>query len=120
MQTFEFFSRLIQLDLSGLRFSDLLFKLLTLVTHLNGQLFDLKSELFDFGFVSTPILLKSEVVFLLLSGCESPLFELLLVPIHLQLKLIHAFIGFEDHVLDVVKTVLLVCNALFELLNLVF
>jgi hypothetical protein len=43
-----------------------------------------------------------------LSRCQRPLLQLLLVPVHLQLELVHVFIRFEDRVLDVVQSVLLV------------
>ena len=92
---------------------------LRLPGHLDCELFDVKSQLFDLGLVSTTILLKGEVILLLLSGSEGPLFELLLVPVHLELELVHLLICLEDHVLDVVQSVLLVSNALLKLLNFV-
>jgi uncharacterized membrane protein len=82
METFELFCRLVKFDLGGLSFRYFLLKLLALVSYLNCQLFDLKSQLLDLGLVSSTILFKSQVVFLLLTGCKRPLFKLLLVPIH--------------------------------------
>ena len=92
---------------------------LRLPGHFDCELFDVKSQLFDLGLVSTTILLKGEVILLLLSGSEGPLFELLLVPVHLELELVHLLICLEDHVLDVVQSVLLVSHALLKLLNFV-
>lgn len=120
MQALELLSRLVELDLSGLGLSDFLLELLALGPDFDSQFLDLQSQLLDLGFISASVLLKSEVVFLLLSSGEGPLFELLLIPVHLEFELIHALVGLEDHVLDVVQTVLLVSNALLELLNLIF
>lgn len=47
------------------------------------------------------------------------MFKLFLVPVHFQFKLVHAFVGFKDHILYVVKAVLLVGDALFKLFNFV-
>jgi hypothetical protein len=62
----------------------------------------LKSKLLDFGLICSSVFLKSEVIFLLLSSSKCPLFELLLIPVHLKLELIHLFIGLENHILNVV------------------
>jgi hypothetical protein len=102
MKALELLSSLVKLDLCGLSLCDLLLKLLSLSGHLNGQFFYVKGEFFDLGLISTAILLKSEVVFLLLSSGKSPLLQLLLVPVHLKFELVHLLIGLEDHVLDVV------------------
>ena len=102
MQAFEFFSSLVQLDLGGLGLCNFLFELFTLAANLNGELFDLKCEFLDLGFVGASVLLEGEVVFLFLPGCKRPLLQFLLIPVHLQLKLVHTLVGFEDHVLNVV------------------
>ena len=119
MQTFEFLGGFVELDLSGLRLSDLLFELLAFVGDFDGELLDLQRELLDFGLVSAAVLLEGEVVLFLLTGGEGPLLQLLLVPVHLEFELVHAFVGLEDHVLDVVEAVLLVGNALLQLFDFV-
>ena len=120
MQTFEFLGGFVELDLRGLRLSDLLFELLAFVGDFDGELLDLQRELLDFGLVSAAVLLEGEVVLFLLTGGEGPLLQLLLVPVHLEFELVHAFVGLEDHVLDVVEAVLLVGNALLQLFDFVF
>lgn len=117
MEAFEFLSGLIKLNLSGLGLSNLLFELFAFVADFDGQLFNLESELLDLGLVSTTVLLKGEVVLFLLASGKGPLFEFLLIPVHLKFELVHTFVGLEDHVLDVVEAVLLVSNTLLELLN---
>jgi len=112
MQPFEFLGSLVQLNLRGLRLSDFLFELSSFTGDLNGKLLNLKSQLLDLGLISTAELLKGEVVLLLLAGGKSPLLQLLLIPVHLELELVHALVSLEDHVLDVVKSVLLVSNPL--------
>lgn len=112
VQSFELFGCLVKFNLGRLGLSDLLLKLFALVSNFDGQLLDLQSQLLDFGLVSSAVLFKSEVVLLLLSGCKGPLLEFLLVPVHFQFELVHPFVGLEDHILDVVQTVLLVGNAL--------
>ena len=112
MQPFEFLGSLVQLNLRGLRLSDFLFELSSFAGDLNGKLLNLKSQLLDLGLISTAELLKGEVVLLLLAGGKSPLLQLLLIPVHLELELVHALVSLEDHVLDVVKSVLLVSNPL--------
>ena len=119
MQPFEFFGGLVKFDLSGLGLSDFLLKFGGLAGDLDGELLNLKGQLFDLGLISTSELLKSKVIFLLLAGSQSPLLKLLLVPVHLELELVHALVGLEDHVLNVVQSVLLVSDSLFELLDFV-
>jgi hypothetical protein len=119
VQSFELLCRLVQFDLSGLGFSNFLLQLFALVSHFDGQLLNLEGQFFDFSFVSSAVFLKSQVVFFLLSGSQSPLLEFFLVPIHFQFELIHPFVCLEDHVLDVVQTVLLVSDALLQLFDFV-
>jgi hypothetical protein len=52
------------------------------------------------------------VDFVSLDGGERPLLELLLIPVHLKLELVHLLVRLEDHILDVVQAVLLVGHAL--------
>ena len=111
MESFEFFSSLVKLNLGSLSLSHFLFKLVSLLSDLDSELFDLKGELLDFGLICSSILLKSEVIFLLLSGGKGPLLELFLIPVHFKLELIHLLVGLEDHVLDVVESILLVSNS---------
>lgn len=101
--------------MSGLGLRNFLFELFTLAANLNGELFDLKCELLDLGFVGASVLLECEVIFLFLPGCKRPLLQFLLVPVHLQLKLVHTLVGFKDHVLNVVQAILLVGNPLLQL-----
>jgi hypothetical protein len=115
MKSFEFLSCLIKLDLCCLGLCNLHFKLLCFASDFDSELLDVQSKLLNLGFISSAILFQSKVIFLLLSGSQSPLFQLLLVPIHL----IHFLIRFENHVLDVVQPVLLVSHSLVKLLNFV-
>ena len=101
--------------MSGLGLRNFLFELFTLAANLNGELFDLKCEFLDLGFVGASVLLECEVIFLFLPGCKRPLLQFLLVPVHLQLKLVHTLVGFKDHVLNVVQAILLVGNPLLQL-----
>ena len=119
VQPFEFLGRLVELDLRGLSLRHLLLELLGLAGDLDRKLLDLESQLLNLGFIGTAELFKREVIFLFLAGSECPLLQLLLVPIHLKLELVHPLVGFEDHVLDVVQSVLLVRDALLQLLDLV-
>ena len=119
VQPFEFFGGLVQLDLRSLRLSHFLLQLGCLLGHLHGQLLNLEGQFFDFGLICTSVLLQRQVVFLLLASGQSPLLQLFLIPVHFELELVHAFIRLEDHVLNVVQSVLLVCNALLQLFNFV-
>lgn len=119
VQPLELLGSLVKFDLSGLRLCNLLLKLGCFLGNLNRQFFDLKGEFFDFGFVRSSILLQCQVVFFLLAGGQGPLLELLLVPVHFELELVHAFVRLEDHVLNVVQAVLLICDPLLQLLNFV-
>ena len=112
MKTFEFFSSLVKLNLSSLSLGNFLFKLLALVADFNRQFLNLKGELLNLGLIGTSILLEGEVIFLLLTSSQRPLFQFFLVPVHFQFELVHTLISFKDHVLDVVKTVLLIGNTL--------
>ena len=96
-----------------------LLELLVLLGDLDGELLDLERQFLDLGLISTAILLERQVILLLLSGGEGPLLELFLVPVHLKFELIHLLVGLEDHVLDVVQTVLLVSDAVVQFLDLV-
>ncbi len=119
MQTFEFFSSLVQFDLSGLSLCDFLLELLCFASDFDGKFLDLKSKLLDFSLISTSELFESQVVLFFLAGGESPLLKFLLIPIHLELELVHTLVCLEDHILNVVQTILLVSNPLLKLLNLV-
>ena len=116
----ELLGSLVKLNLGGLSLSDLLLKLVGLAGHLDSEFFDLECQLLDFGLVCATILLKGEVVFLFLAGSERPLLQLLLVPVHLQLELVHLLVGLEDHVLDVVQAILLVSDAVVKLFDFIF
>jgi len=120
MKSFEFFGGFVKFNLGGLGFSDFLFKFTALTTHLDGKFFDLKSKLLNLGLVGASILFQCEVVLFLLASGEGPLFKFLLVPVHFKFELVHPFVSFEYHVLDVVETILLVGNPLLELFNFVF
>lgn len=120
VEAFEFLSRLVELNLSGLGLSDLLLELLAFVADLDCQLLNLEGKLLNFGLVSTTVLLESEVVFFLLTGGESPLLQLFLIPVHLEFELVHALVSLENHILDIVEAILLVGDTLLKLLNFVF
>ena len=96
-----------------------MFELLRFSCHFDSKFLDVEGQLFDLSLICTAILLESKVILFFLTSGESPLFELLLVPVHLELELIHLLICLEDHVLNVVETILLVGNPLLKLLNLV-
>jgi len=80
--------------------------------HFNSQLFNVKSELLDFSLISSSVLFQCQVVLLLLSCSQCPLFQLFLVPIHFKLELVHFFISFENHILDIVESILLISHSL--------
>ena len=119
MQTFKFFSCFVELNLSGLCLSHFLLKFISLASNLNGKFLNLKSKLLDLSLISTSELLQSQVIFFLLARGKSPLLQLLLIPVHLQFELVHALVCFEDHVLNIVQSVLLVSNPLLQLLDFV-
>ena len=119
VDAFEFFGSLVEFDLGGLSLSHLLLELLRFAGHLDGQFLDLEGELLDLGLISASELLEREVVLFLLARGERPLLQLLLVPVHFELELVHALVRLEDHVLDVVQSVLLVGDTLFQLLDFV-
>jgi hypothetical protein len=102
VKSFKFLCGFVKLDLSSLGFCNFPLKLIGFSCNLNGKLFNLKSELFDLGLVCPSIFFKSKVILLLLSGSKSPLFKLLLIPIHFELELVHLLISFKDHVLNVI------------------
>jgi hypothetical protein len=83
MHAFELLGGLVELDLCGLSLSDLLLEFLGLACDLDGKFLDVKGEFLDLSLVSPSVLLECEVILFLLSGGECPLFELLLVPVHL-------------------------------------
>ena len=117
VQSFEFLCGLVELNLGSLSLSDFLLELVSFLSNLDGKFLNLEGKLLDLGFISSSVLLQSEVIFFLLSGGKSPLLQLLLIPVHLELELIHALVGLEDHVLDIVESVLLVGDSLLQLLN---
>ena len=47
------------------------------------------------------------------------MFQLFLVPVHFKFELVHALVCFEDHILNVIETVLLISYALLKLFNFV-
>ena len=120
MESLEFFGGFVKLDLGCLCLSHFLFEFCCLASDFDGKLFDLESELLNFRLISTSVLFESQVVLFLLPGSERPLLQLLLVPVHLQFELVHLLIRFEDLILDVVETVLLVSNPLFQFFDLIF
>ena len=120
MKSLELLCGLIKLDLGGLSLCHLLFKFFSLPGYLNSKFFDVKSKFLNLGLISTAILLEGQVILFLLSGSEGPLLELLLVPVHLKLELIHLLVCLEDHILDIVQTILLIGHALLQFLNLIF
>ena len=69
---------------------------LGLSCHFDGQFLNLERQLFDFSLISPSVFLKSQVILFLLSGSKSPLLEFLLVPVHLELVLVHFFIRLEN------------------------
>lgn len=119
VQPFEFFGRLVELDLSGLGLSHFLLELLGLAGDLDGQFLDLKGQLLDLSLISSSELLQGQVVLLFLAGGERPLLQLLLIPVHLKLELVHSLVRLEYHVLNIVETVLLVSDPLLQFLDFV-
>ena len=112
MQSFKFFSCFVELNLSGLSLSHFLLKFISLASDFDGKFLNLKSELLDLGLISTSEFLQGQVILFLLARGKSPLLQLLLIPIHLQFELVHALVCFEDHVLNIVQSILLVSNPL--------
>jgi len=92
----ELLSSFIKFNLSSLGLSNFMLKLLGFPCHLNGKFLDLKGKFLDFSLISSSILFESEVIFFLLPGSEGPLFQFLLVPVHLELVLVHFLISFEN------------------------
>ena len=58
------------------------------------------------GVAHLRVLEERQIVLFLLARGEGPLLELLLVPIHLELELVHAFVALEHGALDSVHLVL--------------
>jgi len=117
MESLEFFGGLIKLNLGGLSFGNFSFKLVGFSCNFDSKLFNLKGKLLDFGLICSSIFLKGEVILFLLSGSKGPLLELLLIPIHLKLELIHLLVSLEDHVLDIVKSILLISDTVIKFFN---
>jgi hypothetical protein len=109
----ELFSRFVQFDLGSLGLCDFLLELFAFVADFDSQFFDLERKFFDFSLVSTSVFFESQIVLFFLSRSKCPLFQFFLVPVHFKFELVHALISLENHVLDVVQTVLLVSDALF-------
>jgi hypothetical protein len=120
VEPLKLLSSLIKLDLRSLGLSNFFLEFVGFFSNFNGKLFDLEGKLLDLGLISSSVFLESEVILLLLSGSKSPLLKLFLVPVHLKFELIHLLISLEDHVLDVVQTILLVGDPVVELLDLIF
>ena len=76
-----------------------------------GEALDVEVGLLDFGLVGAAVLLERQVVLLLLARGQGPLLQLLLVPVHLELVLVHLLVAAEDLVLGVVQALLLVVAA---------
>ena len=112
MESFELFGGLVEFDLGSLSLSDFLLEFSSFAGNFDGQLLNLERQLLDLGLISSSVLLESQVVLFLLSGGKCPLFELFLVPVHLQFELIHLLVGLEDLILDVVEAILLVSDPL--------
>lgn len=119
VEPFELLCGLVEFYLRGLGLGDFVFEFFGLARHLDGELLDLQRQLLDLGLVGSAILLEREVVLLLLARRERPLLQLFLVPVHLQLVLVHPLVRLEDRVLNVVQPVLLVRDPLLQLLNFV-
>lgn len=84
MLPLELLSCLIEFDLGGLGLSDLFFEIGLFPANLDRQLFDLEVEILDLGIILLPVFLEGDVVLLLLLAGNSPLLQLLLVPVQLQ------------------------------------
>jgi len=119
VKAFEFLSSFIKFNLGCLSFSYFLLKLFAFMANFNCELFYLQSQLFNFSFISSSVFFKSQIVFFFLASCKCPLLQLLLVPIHLKFELVHALICLEDHILDVIKSILLICDSLLEFFDFV-
>ena len=119
VESAEFFSGFVELDLGRLGLGDFVFELLGLASDLNRELLDLEGQLFDLGLIRASVLFHGQVVLFFLTGGERPLLKLLLVPIHLQFELVHALVRLKDHVLNIVQAILLVGDSRLQLFNLV-
>lgn len=117
MESLELLGGLVKLNLRRLGLSHLLLKLAGLSSNLNSQFLDLEGKFLNLGLISSSVLFKGKVILFLLPGSKCPLFQLFLVPVHLQFELIHLLVCLKDHVLDVVESVLLVSDPVVQLFD---
>lgn len=80
----------------------------------------MKVELSNFSIVLLPVLLEDDVIFFFLLACDSPLFELFLVPVQFELYLLNLFVSSENPHLNVVESLLVFVDDLVVFLDLIF
>jgi hypothetical protein len=117
MKSLELFCSFIKFDLRCLCLSYFFFKFLSFLCNFNSKFLNIQGQFFNLSFISSSIFFHSQVIFFFLSCSKCPLFKFFLIPIHFKLKLIHLLIGFEDHILNIVESILLISNSLLKLFN---
>ena len=120
MKPFELFCCLIQFYLCCLSFSNLFLKFCCLSSNLNCKFFYIESQFLYFSLICSSILFQCQIILLFLSSCKCPLFQFFLIPVHFKLILIHFLICFEDHILNVIQSILLISYPLLKLFNFIF
>mmetsp|Transcript_6561 Transcript_6561/g.18354 ORF Transcript_6561/g.18354 Transcript_6561/m.18354 type:complete len:346 (-) Transcript_6561:3-1040(-) len=114
MELLEQLGRLVHLDLPRLRLRDLVREVLPLRRVLERELLDREREFPDLGVVCAAILFECELVLLLLPRGNGPLFELLLVPVHLEFELVELLVAPHELVGEGVDLVLGVVQDLLQ------
>ena len=113
VKSFKLLSCFIKLNLCSLSFSHLFIKLLLFFRNEYSQILNLKLQFFNLSFICSTVFLKCEMIFFLLPCCKRPLLKFFLIPVHLKFELVHFFISFKDHILNIVKSILKIgCNCI--------
>lgn len=73
MESLELLCSLVELDLSSLRLCDLILEISLFLGNIDGEFLDLKSQVLDLLFIGSSVFLESQMIFLFLSGSQSPL-----------------------------------------------
>lgn len=113
------FRGFVKFNLLGLGVGHFVFQVSADFSDVDGDLLDVTNQLCDLLIVKSAVLFECKVILLLLTSSQGPLLEFFLVPVHLKFELVHALVRLKDHVLDVVKAVLLVSDALLKLFDFV-
>mmetsp|Transcript_71485 Transcript_71485/g.149444 ORF Transcript_71485/g.149444 Transcript_71485/m.149444 type:complete len:346 (-) Transcript_71485:223-1260(-) len=113
VELLEKLCRFVHLDLLGLRLRHEVRQFFLLGRVFDCQFFRGEGEFSHFRVVRSLVLFEGQFVFFLLLGCDSPLFQLLLIPIHLQFELVELLVATQklvgvavDLVLGIVQDLL--------------